>query len=1702
MRENSRHDQRGEESVACIHQLFEAQVAATPNGVAVISDQGSVSYDALNRRANQVAHELLRTGAVFGAESLVGVLTSRSIDMIAAFLGVLKAGAAYIPLDPDYPAQRLAFLIADSGARICVVPRGTEYLREKLDCKLIQLRESYGAENMNNPVVDVTAANAAYVIYTSGSTGVPKGVTIEHRGLTNLMRFTRRQMKIGAGDRVLQFASLSFDAAIWEIFAALTTGAALVLGDPDSLLPGPSLQRLLQRHGVTIALLSPSVLGLLPSEGLHHLRIIVAGTEKCTADIVRRWAPGRRFFNAYGPTECSIYATILEVDEIGDAPPSIGYPVPGVQVYVLDESLRPVTDGQSGELCIGGIGVGRGYLNRAELTAERFVTIAPDDGAPRRIYRTGDRARLLDDGSLEFQGRLDFQVKIRGFRVELGEVETALEEHENVASAVVVEGRDARDQAELWAYYMCRGSSACATVDLVGHLSSKLPAYMVPTVFTRVDRWPLTANGKLDRNALPLPQRRRGDSPAGRAQEQWSATEQRIASICRELLGVTEIGATDNLYEIGLHSLLVAQLAWKVEQDFGATLAYREIFEGPTIAELAEKVNSKAQPVASNAIAPILPVAANLESPLSFAQESVWFLEKLHPENRAYQFQAVLSLKGRLDRRALQNSLNALVARHEILRTSFPVKEGRPFQRVHAPRPADLRYEDLTALPMQERLGEATRRIGSAGRRGFDIDRPPLIRWTLYQLDDGHHLLLHHEHHFLHDGWSYGVFLEELFELYVAFSNGVPPSLPLPAIQYRDFAYWQRAQVECGAYRNQLEYWLRQLHDPPAPVVLPTDRLRPAIQTFNGDQLRMALDRECYSRLAQASAEMGVTPYMWLQTVFQTLLYRYTGVTDICVGSGFANRRARELEHMLGMVINTVVIRGNFSDKPTFTELLQRFRRTIVEAADNQDVPFEKVVQALNPERRAGQPVLFSTFFDAYGRPYPRLSTAQLEITREDGVGNGTAKFDLVVLVVPQGQHGRDSAQSKQVDSALVIWEYNTDLFDRQTAQRMLAHFRTLLDSSLQDPACGVDELPICGSEERIRLLSPTFRGELLPYPRDATIHGLFEEQVRARPSATALVCEGQHVTYEALDARANQLANHLLRQGVEPEDLIGICAGRGVETVVGILGVLKAGGAYVPMDPEHPRRRLLDMIEDAKMPVVLTREAHVRCLSSSAAKLVCLDTDWTGIARESDRAPPTTATASSLAYVMYTSGSTGVPKGACIIHRGVVRLVKGVNYVELGPEEVTLHASPIAFDASTFELWGSLLNGGTLVLLPSTTLSLDLLSATVREQRVTTLWLTAALFHRMVDHHLDSLSEVRQLLAGGDVLSPDHVRKYLATLQGGRRLINGYGPTETTTFACCHVMNGESQIGASVAIGRPVGGAQVYVLDERMEPVPVGVAGELYIGGDGLARGYWKRPDLTAERFVDNPFQDAGRIYRTGDLVRWRPDAALEFLGRLDDQVKLRGFRIEPIEVERALLECSAATAAVVVCREDGRGEKRLVAYLSGDGDRPLDVEDLNNALRDRLPAYMIPAAIVVLDVLPLTASGKVDRTALPVPDYRHATGQSYLEPRSALERSVANIWRELLSVEKIGMLDNFFDLGGDSLLLVDLQAKMERVFRRRISIVDLFRYPTIRDLVRHYGKEPRTRGDLDRDQARANRQRGAARRFGSRLRSPRRGR
>jgi amino acid adenylation domain-containing protein len=1635
----------------CLHQLFEAQVERTPDAVALVFEDQTLSYRELNERADLVAAVLRQLGV--GPDVLVGICMERSLELVIGLFGILKAGGAYVPLDPEYPRDRLAFMLADSRVPVLLtqrrlVPQLPDHQAQIL-CLDESLPQTSGASTRQAP----TADHLAYMIYTSGSTGQPKGSLIPHRGIVNRLVWMQKEYQLTEADRVLQKTPFSFDVSVWEFFWPLMTGAQLVLARPGGHRDNAYLVRLIAEQRVTVLHFVPSMLQVfLEEKGLEtcaSLRHVICSGEALPWELQERFFArlAAELHNLYGPTEASVDVTYWRCRRgSSDRCVPIGRPIDNTQMLVLDAHHQPAPLGVPGELYIGGVGLARGYLNRAELTAEKFIR-NPVPGAPsERLYRTGDRARWRPDGALEFLGRLDFQVKIRGFRIELGEIEFLLTQHPMVREAVVLAREDRPGEKRLVAYVVPRGAGADVQVPLHAYLKAKLPEYMVPSAFVILETLPLTPSGKLDRRALPSPKGsflpvQTTDYVAPR-----NPTEELLAGLFAQVLGRECLGIHDDFFAWGGDSLRAAQLVVRVRDAFSIDLPLRALFENPTVVELAQVVAATRTP---DTIPPLRPAPADAPPALSFAQQRLWFLDQLQPGSPQYTIAAALRLNGALLADALRRSLEEIVRRHQALRTHFIPVSGQPVPNLAPVPPLTLEAVDLSVLPPGQREDELQRLAAEEARRPFDLTRGPLLCGRLFRLQPTEHVLVVTIHHIAADGWSLGVFIRELAALYEAFAAGRPSPLPELPIQYGDYGHWQRQWLQGAPLEKQLTYWQKQLANAAPALELPIDRPRPAVPLFRGALLSVHVPQALTDRLRALSRQEGATLYMTLLAAFQTLLHRYSDQDDILVGSPVAHRSRRETEALIGFFVNTLVMRGDLAGDPSFRALLRRTRETVLEALANQDLPFEQVVEAVQPHRDLSRTPLFQVLFVLQNAPMPALQLAGLRVGAEE-VHTGTAKFELTLSLSEVGDGLRGAL------------EYSTDLFDLATVTRLASHLQILLEGIAADPDRGLSALPLLPDSERAQVLT-SFNPPLDDYPRTRTIHELFEEQVARTPYAVALVFGDRQWTYAELNRRANQVAHRLRRIGVRPDERVGLFAERSLELLAGLLGILKVGAAYVPLDPNYPSQRLAVMLADAGLRVLLTQQ-HLRDVLALKDReaIEVLYLDDAGLWNEPDTANlPTLGTAESLAYVMYTSGSTGQPKGIEIPHRGVLRLVRNTNYLQPTPDDVFLQLAPIAFDASTFEIWAALLNGARLVIMPPHELSLAELGQSLRRHRVTVLWLTAGLFHLMVDERLEDLKGLRALLAGGDVLSLAHVRKVHQELGDGR-LINGYGPTENTTFTTTHTVNAEIRDLQSVPIGRPISHTRVYILDRHLQPTPIGVPGELYIGGDGLARGYLNRPELSAEKFILNPLPGITdeRLYRTGDRVRWRPDGTVEFLGRLDHQVKIRGFRIELGEIEAVLLQHAAVREAAVLACADSLGDKQLVAYVAPRAGMTIEVENLRAFLKERLPEYMVPSAFVTMDALPLTPSGKVSRTALAAPNAELLSATplaNYAAPRNPGEELLAGLFAQVLGRDRIGIHDDFFASGGHSLRAAQLAVRIRDAFAVDLPLRALFEHPTV---------------------------------------------
>jgi amino acid adenylation domain-containing protein len=1655
----------------CLHQLFEEQVQRTPDSVAVVFEGQQLTYAQLNARANQLAHHLQTLGV--GPEVPVAICLEHCPEMVVGVLGILKAGGAYLPLDPAYPKERLAFMLQDAHAP--VVLTRNHWLESLPDYggRVVCLDSGWEAiarESEKNPVSGATARSLAYVIYTSGSTGQPKGVMCEHGGLVNYLCWVSKG-PLGDPELCLPLTTkLTFDMCLKQLFPPLLRGGAVwilpeeVLAEPAKLLSAlaarpkvglncvPSLWTAIL-HAIQSGQASP------PGEGLVYLFF---GGEPLTKELVTRTLsalPHLQIWNIYGPTEATANASAARIIPGGEV--TIGRPTANTQIYILNAFLHPVPIGVQGELYIGGAGVARGYLNRPELTAEKFIP-DPFSAAPgARMYKTGDLARYRPDGNIEFLGRADHQVKVRGFRIELGEIEAVLGQHPAVREAVVLAREDApgdpsaslRTEKRLVAYVVAERELLPTTTDLRSFLKEKLPEYMVPAVFVLLEALPLMPNGKIDRRALPSPDRSRPELDKAFVAPR-TPTEELLAEIWAQLLDLERVGIHDNFFDLGGHSLLATQVVSRMRETFQVEIPLRRLFEVPTVAGLAESIEATRLAGPNLLAPPILPVPRNGDLALSFAQQRLWFFDQLEPGLPAYNIPAAVRLKGPLNLAALEQSLNEIVKRHESLRTTFGKVEGRPMQAIAPTLTINLPVVDLRKLPAGERETEVRRLVTAEAQRPFDLSQGPLLRGTVLRLGDEEHVGLLTMHHIVSDGWSTGILIREMATLYVAFCAGGSSPLPTLPIQYADFAHWQRQWLQGEVLETQIAYWKEQLAGAPALIDLPTDHPRPAVQTFRGAHQSLVLPKRLQEGFKALSRQEGVTQFMTLLAAFKVLLYRYTSQDDLIVGTPIANRNRLETEGLIGFFVNALVLRTDLSGNPSFRELLRRVREVCLGAYGHQDLPFDRLVEELHVQRDLSRNPLFQVMVVLHNASLRTVELPGLTLSFVEG-DSETAHFDLTLQIV-------DTEQG--LTAALV---YNTDLFEVGTIARMLGNFQTLLEAVVADPEQRLSDLPLLTEAERQQLLVE-WNDTKTDCPQDLCIHQLFEAQVERTPDAIAVVFEAEQLTYGELNRRANQLAHHLRALGVGPEVLVALCLERSLEMVIGLLGILKAGGAFVPLDPAYPKERLAFMLKDAQVPVLLTQERLVAGLPEQEAKVICLDSGWETIARESGENPGISTLPENLAYVIYTSGSTGQPKGVLVSHGSIAdHCWNAQRYYELDSHDVVLQFASLSFDMSVEEILPTLIVGARLVVMGANLWPPAEFHRKVSEFGLTVIDVPPAYWQELAREwagvpDLVPNIQPRLFIVGGDTMLPEVLKLWQRTPVSSIRLLNAYGPTETTITATAFEIAPRPDENATyqrVPIGRPLANTQIYILDSFLHPVPIGVQGELYIGGTGVARGYLNRPELTAEKFIPDPFSAVlgARMYKTGDLARYRPDGNIEFLGRADHQVKIRGFRIELGEIEAVLGQHTAVRAAVVLAREDAPAEKRLVAYVVADST----ADELRRFLKDKLPEYMVPAVVVLLKALPVTPNGKVDRRALPAPDRsRPELEKAFVAPRDDLELQLAHIWEEVLGVRPVGVRDNFFELGGHSLLAVRLFALIEKRLGKKLPLTAVFQGATVEHL------------------------------------------
>ncbi|MCU1264985.1 MAG: Malonyl CoA-acyl carrier protein transacylase, partial [Acidobacteria bacterium] len=1623
---------------SCIHQLFEEQVEKTPEATALVFANERLSYAELNGRANQLAHYLREQGV--DREVLVGVMLERSVEMVVSLLAVLKAGGAYVPLDSEYPAERLAFMIADAQLRVLltterlsrVVPP-TEAEVICLDCESEQLR----VENSENLTINTQPDELAYVIYTSGSTGIPKGVSVPHRAVIRLVKETD-YVRFAADEVFLQLAPVSFDASTFELWGSLLNGARLVLMPPQT----PSLQELgaaVRHYGVTTLWLTAGLFHLMVDERLEDLsglRQLLAGGDVLSTAHVQRFlaaADNGVLINGYGPTENTTFSCTHRMAagwELKGSSVPIGRPIRNTQVYVLDERLEPAPIGVAGELYLGGAGLAREYLRWPELTAEKFVPHPYSVEPGARLYRTGDLVRWLAAGEIEFLGRIDQQVKIRGFRIELGEIAAALQNVAEVNEAVVIVREDTPGEKRLVAYVVPQDRNLTIN-ELRAHLKRRLPEYMMPSVFIYLGELPLTPNGKVDRKALPAPET--DFSSASSYVAPRTPVEEMLCGIWSEVLGVRDIGVTDNFFWLGGHSLRATLIVVRIHETFGVEIPLRTIFEAPTVPELAAVVEAAIKGERGYTAPPITSVARRGPLPLSFAQQRLWFLDRLNPETDAYNIAIAYHLKGSLNVAVLEHSLNQVVARHEVLRTTISLVDGEPVQIIAPELELKLEVEDLCALAGLQQEIAVVEELEREAQRPFDLSTDPVLRGRLLRLSDEAYVFVVTVHHIAADGWSMDVFSRELALLYDAEVSGTTAALPELSVQYADYAVWQGEWLKGEILEAQLSYWREQLHNANVVLELPADKKRPRVAAGLSEIERFEIDSEVLAGLRNLALEERTTLFMTLWAAFSVLLSRYTGQQDLLIGAPVANRERPEVAGLIGLFTNTLVLRARVTGNESFRSLLARAREICLGAYSHQDLPFETLVEALQPNRDVSRSPLVQVTFAVQGGAVGALELTGIEATPFP-VAPRTTKFELVVVL-----------GEKEGGLAGAI-QYNTELFEADTVAQLASHLTILLEHVLENPDRPVSELPLLTPAQTETALVQWNQTEA-KYPAGKCTHQLFEMQVERTPDNVALISHDRQITYSELNRDAGQLAHYLSTRGVGPETIVAVCLERSVETVIGILGVLKAGGVCLLLDPVADQDRLAGALTEARPHLVLVQGRLLEDSSQWRERLVRIDSQWEEIARAGQWTNDSAVLPENLAYLSCERSKDGEVKLVGHTHQA---LVNGLHWMQRA-----LHLSELDHVLPEFGLWELLLSpscGSTAFV------------AEAGPQHASVFQCSPSRLENLLDEPLN-LSGIKHVVSSGEPLLPDLVERFAKRLPTAD-LFHLHGSGELSVSAGYWTLNSADDNPLIPAI-RPITNMQLYVLDGSMQLVPVGVEGTLYAGGINLARGYQNRSDLTAEMFVPDPFarQPGSRLFKTNERCKYRRDGAIVPLG---PQVRSRGYQVNLLDVERELRQCPLISRAAVVAVEQTHRDHQLVAYIVPAGGQAANdlIAEVRAFMRERLPDYALPSAYLSLMALPLRHDGTLDRDALPLCETERPEKTSAFAPPTETEQKIAELWRECLAVEHVGINDNFFDLGGHSLLLAQLHPRLNKLFHTDVTVIDLFRYSTVRALAEYIDK------------------------------------
>lgn len=1654
-------------SEKCLQQFFEEQVENNPNAIALISDKTVLSYKELNKKSNQLAYYLRSLGV--GPDVIVGVFVERSFELIIGLLAILKAGGTYLPLDTSYPINRLTYMLADAKTSIVITNGQSSELLVKYKGVIINLqkdKDKISKFNYNNPVVNITPENLAYVIYTSGSTGQPKGVPCTHKNILNRTLWAYNRYPFKADDVCCLQSNIGFVDSLWDILGTLLQGIKLVVYSSETARNPETLILQLQKFEVTRIVLTPSflksILQIYPDlktrlPKLTHWEITGEIFPKYLIQSFLVAMPNVRLLDVYGATEATsvIYFELSLVQAEENIIKSCPIITANTQIYLLDKNLEPVPVGVPGELYIGGVSIAGGYLNKPEISRQKFIKNIFSKNPDDRLYKTGDLARYTNDNNIEFLGRVDHQIKLRGFRIELSEIEYVIASHNAIQDVVVIDQIDEEDQKIIIAFIVTRCSkinddeALLFKVNLRQYIAKKLPEYMIPSAFIFLDSLPLNANGKVDRMALPKQQQINERLTEQIYVSPRNEIEMDLTILWQSLLTMEKIGIYDNFFNIGGHSLLATKLVIQIRSKFKVELPLRLIFDYPTIAELSNKIENLKKLSYSNVLTKITKAAFRpAEIPLSFAQQRLWFLDQILPNKSVYNLCERLHLRGKLDVSLLKKSLNAIIQRHEILQTSIIEQNGKAQQFIRVQEEFPLDYEDISLLKMSDQQQSIDHYIRDEASKPFNLTISPLIRGQLIRLAKNEHIFLLTMHHIISDGWSIGLFYRELSMLY----NGAELSaLPPISLQYADFTIWQRKWLQDEVLARQLNYWSQQLANIPELLQLST-KARPKEMSYCGAYYHYPLSKTLSEQLKQLAKKNDVTLFMTLLAIFKLLLHRYTSYNDIVVGTPIANRQHEEIENLIGLFANVLALRINCSGNPSFLELLNRVQKVALEAYEYQDVPFEQVVEHLKVERDLSRNPVFQIMFALqnaanFGLEFEGLMVSNLEANHH------YARLDLI-LWAHEGS-----------ENIYLGFEYAADLFDQFTIEHMALHFEHLANEIIFNPNKKINELSILIKTESQKF--QFWNNTIKEYPIQGSVIELFEAQVERTPDAIALIFNKKIFTYKKLNERINQLAYYLINLGLKPGSMVAIALERSADFFISQLAIMKSGGAYIPLDLSYPKQRLKFILEDTDALILITRSELMDNFTEYQGKLLNIEKDGYAISQLPVHNPLIIVSRHNLAYVIYTSGSTGTPKGVLVEQKGIVNCLLSVSdIIQANENDVFLAITSFGFDVSVLDCYLPLAIGAKIILADeSSRKDPEKIINLLVEHRVTAMQATPAVWNTLVSATWKGEQQFK-ILSVGEAL-PQELAKHL--IQCGN-VFNLYGPTEASIYATVAKIEN-----SKVTIGKPIANTQIFILDNYQQRVPIGVIGELYIGGVGVARGYLNRKDLTEERFIANPFFDKetpqaflSKLYRTGDLARYLPDGNIEYIGRIDNQVKIRGFRVELGEIETTLCHYPQIQNAVVIMSENV-GQKRLIAYLvckpeykeRHNLNTSIGIKNLRQYLGQELPDYMIPHTFVVCKSFPLNSSGKVDRKSLAMSSEQPMFEDSYVAPMNSIEEQLVIIWSKLLFVERIGIYDNFFLLGGDSIIAIQMVAQVRQI-GINIDVKQVFLHPTINGLAK----------------------------------------